>query len=149
MHPVLVQSRTSRNEDVHRSQASELFGPNIDKGWLRAKRLLQGIFDSQYEHGINVALAYPLVVTGNSERSVSTRLRIHKDRQDLNGLGVLIRRSGPWGISPWNVKRVARLPRRVAREWFHSGKLYCSSIKSRLIEDKPEARCNRVQKRVA
>jgi hypothetical protein len=80
-----VQSRTSRNEDVHRSQASEPFSLNTDKGSLRAKRLLQGIFDSQYEHGINVALADPLGVTGNSERLVSTRLRIHKDRQDLNG----------------------------------------------------------------
>jgi len=67
-----VQSRTSLNEDVHRSQANEPFSLNSDKGSLRAKRLLKGIFDSQREHGTNVALAYPLVVTGNSARSVST-----------------------------------------------------------------------------
>jgi 3-deoxy-D-arabino-heptulosonate 7-phosphate (DAHP) synthase class II len=40
------------------------FNLNTDIGSLRAKRLLQGIFDSRHEHGTNVALAYPLVVTG-------------------------------------------------------------------------------------
>jgi hypothetical protein len=35
-----VQSRTNRNEDVHRSQASDLFSLNNGSGSLRAKRLL-------------------------------------------------------------------------------------------------------------
>jgi hypothetical protein len=62
-----VQSRTNRNEDVHRSQANEPFSLNTDNGSLRAKRLLQGTFDSRHEHGTNVALAFPLVATGSLE----------------------------------------------------------------------------------
>jgi hypothetical protein len=59
-----VQSRTNRNEDVHRSQANESFSLNTDNGSPRTKRLLEGTFDSLHEHGTNVALAFPLVVTG-------------------------------------------------------------------------------------
>ncbi len=65
--------------------------------------------------------------------SVKFRLVLHRNQEGFEELArPLVVGKQVIGVTAFGARKRRRLLRRVTREWFHLGKLYCSPIKSTL-----------------